>query len=170
MAIANSAIFKVGDIVWVVNPQGVPLRERPDASASVPNVARFGTRLRIAEEPRTWREVEQWLRVKTDDEREFWIARGPADTPFVSSVRPPDAFDVIVRDEPHGSLPRDGLVVRSDQNPRASVIDRVRNGERLTVFVADYQASGGTWYGVETPRKQIGWVLDQNSRWLQRVE
>lgn len=170
MAVADSIGFRQGDTVWVVNPQGVRLRERPDLNASTPGVAKFGTRLRVAEEPRVWRGPEQWLRVTTDDGRNFWIATGPADAPFVSVDRPAAAFEVIVRDEPPGSLPTGGLAVRSDQRLDAPVIDRVQVGERLMAFVPDYQADGSTWYGVETPRKQVGWVLDASSRWLQRVE
>jgi hypothetical protein len=169
MAVANSITLNQGDIVWVVNPQGVPLREQPDLNASPLEVARFGTRLRVTEGPRTRHGTEQWLHVSTDDGREFWIVRGPADTPFVSTVRPPDAFEMIVRDEPPGSLPGDGLSVRSEKNLDAPAIDWVRAGERLTVFVADYAATIGTWYGVETPRQQVGWVLEKG-RWLQRIE
>jgi hypothetical protein len=61
MAVADSIGFRQGDTVWVVNPQGVRLRERPDLNASTPGVAKFGTRLRVAEEPRVWRGPEQWL-------------------------------------------------------------------------------------------------------------
>lgn len=168
MAVADSIGFRQGDTVWVVNPQGVRLRERPDLNASTLGVAKFGTQLRVAEEPRVWRGPEQWLRVTTDGGRDFWIATGPTDAPFVSVDRPADAFEVIVRDEPPGSLPTGGLAVRSDQRLDAPVIDRVQVGERLMAFVPDYQADGSTWYGVETPRKQVGWVLDASSRWLQR--
>lgn len=86
----------------------------------------------------------------TDDGREAWIDRGPDDTPFVSRDRPPDAFDVIVRDEPRGSLPPDGVLVRSDQVLTAPVIDHVRTDERLTVFVSATPTKAGTWYGVRT--------------------
>lgn len=169
MIAANPSNLKVGDIVWVVNPQGVRLREQPDLKAPAPDVARFGAPLRVAEEPRVWRGTEQWLRVTTEDGRTFWIDPGLADTPFVSTDKPAAAFDVIVRDEPPGSVPKDGLNVRSDQHLDAPVIDRVRPGERLRVFVPDYQSDGSTWYGVQTPRSQIGWVLDPQSRWLQRL-
>ncbi len=170
MIAASSSGLTKGDFVWVINPQGVRLRDKPDMNARAMETARFGTRLRVVEEPRTWRGTQQWLRVITDDGREAWLDRGSTDTPFVSRDKPADAFDVIVRDEPRGSLPPDGVQVRSDQTLIAPVIDRVQAGERLTVFVSDAPTEAGTWYGVRTPRDQFGWVLDQTGRWLQRAD
>lgn len=55
MSAANSSHLAKGDVIWVINPQGVRLRDKPDVSAPTLETLRFGTRILVFDEPRTGR-------------------------------------------------------------------------------------------------------------------
>jgi len=147
--------------VWVIAPAGLVFRTQPNASAQLIAGLPFGQGLTalgpVSGSDATGR---TWQQIRTAAGLTGWVAASLGGDRLLSDKQPAAPFLVEVLD---AQPVRDagGLSVREKRDINLPALDRVKVGERLTVYGSLTQADGTVWLWVQSPRLHFGWAREK---------